>query len=102
MVIAHKNPAAKWLKYMRFKSDELSAFWGRDMYLGAWILLPDGFDEHPDAKYPVIVYQDHFHPGFRVQPFTATPPDPKSPQFRRARRTAISSFRTGPRAACRA
>src|SRR5580693_6644381 len=32
MVIAAKNPAAKWLKYMRFKSDALSKFWGRDVY----------------------------------------------------------------------
>jgi hypothetical protein len=42
--IAAKSPAAKWLKFVRFKSDKLSKFWGRDMYLGAWVLLPDGFD----------------------------------------------------------
>lgn len=73
-VIAAKDPAAKWLKYMRFKSEKLSAFWGRDTYLGAWVLLPDGFDEHPDAKYPLVVYQDHFHA--RSGPsFFATKPD---------------------------
>jgi hypothetical protein len=83
MVIAAKNPAAKWLKYMRFKSDALSKFWGRDVYLGAWILLPDGFDEHPDAKFPLVVYQDHFHPGFRDLTFTQIPPDPKSPTYAR-------------------
>jgi len=60
-VIAAKDPGAKWLKYMRFKSDKLTKFWGRDTYLGAWILLPDGFDEHPDAHYPLVVYQDHYH-----------------------------------------
>jgi hypothetical protein len=59
--MAAKDPGAKWLKYMRFKSAKLSAFWGRDMYLGAWILLPDGFDEHPNAHYPLVVYQDHYH-----------------------------------------
>jgi len=82
-VIAQQQPTAKWLKFERFRSEKLSAFWGRDMYLGAWILLPDEFDGHPDAKYPVIVYQDHFHSGIGPAQFTATPPDPKSPQFRR-------------------
>ena len=82
-VIAQQQPTAKWLKFERFRSEKLSAFWGRDVYLGAWILLPDGFDEHPDAKYPVIVYQDHFHPGMGPAQFTAVSPDPKSPQFRR-------------------
>jgi pimeloyl-ACP methyl ester carboxylesterase len=82
-IIAQQQSTAKWLKFERFRSEKLSAFWGRDMYLGAWVLLPDGFDEHPDAKYPVIVYQDHFHPGIGPAQFTATPPDPKSPEFRR-------------------
>jgi enterochelin esterase-like enzyme len=83
-VIAQKQPAAKWLKYMRFRSEKLSAFWGRDVYLGAWILLPDGFDEHPDAHYPLVVYQDHFNAGFRPAPFVTALPDPKSPNYRRA------------------
>ena len=82
-VLAKKEPAAKWLKYMRFKSDKLSAFWGRDVGLGAWILLPEGFDEHPDAHFPVVVYQDHFHPGFGPVPFVTAQPDPKSPGYRR-------------------
>ncbi|MFZ0396342.1 MAG: alpha/beta hydrolase-fold protein [Terracidiphilus sp.] len=82
-VMAEKTPDAKWLKFMRFKSDVLSRFWGQDVFLGAWILLPDGFDEHPDARYPLIVYQDHFSAGFRPAGFTSTPPDPKSPMYRR-------------------
>jgi hypothetical protein len=38
------------------------------------VLLPDGWDEHPNAHYPLIVHQDHFHRGlptsmaFRTQP----------------------------------
>jgi hypothetical protein len=74
-VMAEKSPAAKWLKYVRFKSEKLSKFWGRDVYLGAWVLLPDGFDEHPDARFPLVVYQDHFHAAFGAsQPFITTPP----------------------------
>jgi hypothetical protein len=73
-VMAARDPGAKWLKYMRFKSEKLSKFWGRDTYLGAWILLPDGFDEHPDAKYPLVVYQDHYHAGSGPS-FVATKPE---------------------------
>jgi len=67
------NPAtSKWLKYMRFKSEKLSKFWGRDTYLGAWVLLPDGFDTHPDAKYPLVMWQGHYSAG--MQPaFVPTP-----------------------------
>jgi hypothetical protein len=83
VVMAQKDPAAKWLKYMRFRSEKLSKFWGRDMYLGAWILLPDGFDEHPDAKYPLVVNQDHYHAGFGPVPFVTTLPDAKAPNARR-------------------
>lgn len=77
-IMATKNPGAKWLRFMRFRSDVLSKFWGRDVYLGAWILLPDGFDEHPNAKYPLVVYQDHFYAGFRPVPWLTTKPDAKA------------------------
>ncbi len=82
-VIAQKEPAAKWLKFIRFRSEKLSRFWGRDTFLGAWILLPDGFDDHANAHYPLIVYQDHFHAGIGPLPFITAQPDPKSPGYRR-------------------
>jgi hypothetical protein len=82
-VLAKKELTGKWLKFMRFRSEKLSQFWGRDTFLGAWILLPDGFDDHPDAHYPLVVYQDHFHSGFGPVPFIPSQPDPKSPTYRR-------------------
>jgi Putative esterase len=81
-VLARRAPADKWLRYMRFRSPALSKFWGRDIYLSAWILLPDGFDEHPNAHFPLVVYQDHFHPGFGPEPFVTSPPNSKSPNYR--------------------
>ena len=101
-VLAKREPGAKWLKYMRFKSDVLSKFWGRDVYLGAWILLPDGFDEHPDAHFPLVVYQDHFHPGFGPVPWVTSPPDPQIPGLpaRAGRLQVLSGL--DQRAACRA
>ncbi|MGB7190695.1 MAG: alpha/beta hydrolase-fold protein, partial [Acidobacteriaceae bacterium] len=82
-VIAARQPASKWLRYMRFRSPALSKFWGRDVYLGAWILLPNGYDQHPNAHYPLIVFQDHYHPGFAPLPFVTSPPNPKSPRAKR-------------------
>ncbi len=53
---------SKYVKHIRIKSEKLSAFWGRPMYLGAHVLLPEGFDDHPDVKYPLAIMHGHF-PG---------------------------------------
>lgn len=64
----------EWIKHIKMKSDLLSEFWGRDVYLGAHVLLPKGFNEHPEAKYPLMVFQGHFPSDFSG--FRTTPPDP--------------------------
>ena len=64
----------EWIKHIKIKSDLLSEFWGRDMYLGAHILLPKGFEEHPEAKYPLMVFHGHYPSDFGG--FRTTPPDP--------------------------
>lgn len=64
----------KYIKHIKFRSEMLSKFWGRDMYLGAHILLPEGFDEHPEAKYPLMINHGHFPSDFSG--FRDTPPDP--------------------------
>lgn len=63
-----------WIKHIKMKSEKLSEFWGRDMYLGAHILLPKGFNEHPEAKYPLMIFHGHFPDDFGG--FRTTPPDP--------------------------
>ncbi|PHQ57611.1 MAG: hypothetical protein COC16_00375 [Lutibacter sp.] len=63
----------EWIKHIKIKSEKLSKFWGRDMYLGAHILLPKGFDEHPEAKYPLMIFHGHFPTNF--DGFRTTPPD---------------------------
>jgi hypothetical protein len=64
----------KYIKHVKIKSDLLSKFWGRDMYLGAHVLLPEGFDEHPDVKYPLAIMHGHFPYDFGG--FRTDPPDP--------------------------
>ena len=63
----------EWIKHIKIKSDKLSKFWGRDMYLGAHVLLPKGFEEHPEAKYPLMIFHGHFPSDFGG--FRTTPPD---------------------------
>ncbi len=61
----------RYVKHVRIKSERLSEFWGRDMYLGAHVLVPEGFDEHPEARYPLMIFHGH-HPadfgGFQETP----------------------------------
>jgi len=64
----------EYIKHVRIQSDLLTEFWGRPMYLGAHVLLPDGFDENPDARYPLIVFHGHFPSDFGG--FRTEPPDP--------------------------
>nr|WP_298999979.1 alpha/beta hydrolase-fold protein [uncultured Allomuricauda sp.] len=64
----------QWIKHIKVKSEKLSEFWGRDMYLGAHVLLPKGFEEHPEAKYPLMIFHGHFPYDFGG--FRTTPPDP--------------------------
>src|SRR5271156_2534578 len=62
----------KFIKHVRIESKLLSPFWGRPMYLGAVVLLPDGFDEHPNAHYPTLYYQGHYQSTFTA--FRTEPP----------------------------
>jgi hypothetical protein len=60
------DPDTKWVKHVKVHSELLSRFWGRPIELGAWLLLPDGWEEHPAARYPLIVYQGHFSKGLGI------------------------------------
>jgi hypothetical protein len=44
------------------------------MYIGAHILLPEGFDTHPDARYPLVINHGHF--PYTIEDIRETPPDP--------------------------
>jgi len=64
----------KYVRHVRIQSERLTRFWGRPMHLGAVVLLPWGFDEHPEARYPLIIYHGHFPATFSG--FREEPPDP--------------------------
>ena len=58
----------EWVRYVKIRSDKVSEFWGQDMYIGANVLLPPGYDENSPQKYPVLYMQGHSS-GFTPMPW---------------------------------
>ena len=70
----------KYIRHMRIQSALLTKFWGRPMFLSANILVPEGFDDHPNAHFPLAIFEDHFNHDF--EGFRTEPPDPNlKPDF---------------------
>jgi hypothetical protein len=63
-----------YIKHIKIRSERLSKFWGKPVEIGACVLLPQGFEEHPDARFPLVVFHGHFPETF--EGFRDTPPDP--------------------------
>jgi hypothetical protein len=77
VIPAPKNPEdTAWVKHVRILSERVSAFWGRPVYINATVLLPKGYNEHPDARYPTVYTMGHDIP-FTFDP---TPEPPSTPQ----------------------
>lgn len=64
---------SKYVKHIKIQSKLLTEFWGRPMYLGAHVLLPEGFDTHPSVKYPLAIFHGHFPAD--LADFRTTEPD---------------------------
>jgi hypothetical protein len=78
-------PETKYVKHIRIQSQRLTEFYGTPMYLGAHVLLPEGFDEHPEARYPLVINHGHFpynFGNFRTEPPDTTIPCEYSARFR--------------------
>ncbi|MCH9647283.1 MAG: hypothetical protein K0U98_03525 [Deltaproteobacteria bacterium] len=74
----------RFIRHIKMKSQLLSEFWGRPMELGANVLLPAGFEEHPEARYPLMIFHGHFShdfSGFSEQPPAADLPCEYSERF---------------------
>jgi hypothetical protein len=63
-----------YVKHLRIQSELLTEFWGRPMFLGAHVLLPHGYNEHSDARYPLMIFHGHFPAD--LGDFRTEPPDP--------------------------
>src|SRR6185312_16167443 len=40
----------KYIRHVKIKSELLSTFWGRPIFLSANVLVPEGFDIHPNVR----------------------------------------------------
>jgi hypothetical protein len=63
------------VKYLRVQNDRLTKFWGRPMFLGAIVLLPQGWASHPNARYPLLIHHGHFPKDAASDGWRETPPD---------------------------
>jgi hypothetical protein len=63
------------VKYIRVQNERLTRFWGRPMFLGAIVLLPYGWDTHPEAHYPLVIHHGHFPASMANDNWRETPPD---------------------------
>ena len=65
-------PDDEWVRRVKIESPLLSEFWGQPVFLGATVLLPDGYDAHPETFYPTVYQQGHFSLapafGFSTEP----------------------------------
>lgn len=68
------------VRYLKLPSKLLSAFWKRPMFLRAAVILPKGFDDEPNRRYPLWV-----HIGGYGSRFSEIPPvEIEGSAFRRA------------------
>ncbi len=65
LTLTHQRQAAppatdtEWLKHVTIQSRKLTAFWGRPIFIHATVLLPKGYDEHPEVSYPAVYPLGH-------------------------------------------
>src|SRR5690606_1603388 len=63
--VAPPDADTEWLKHVRIQSEKLTRFWGRPIYINATVLLPRGYAEHPEVRYPTAFTFGHSVPfGF--------------------------------------
>jgi len=87
-------PDTEWVKRVKFQSKMLSEFWGHPIYLGAALLLPKGYAQAANQKYPAIYIQGHFGLGAPFG-FTTQAPIPPEGEAQRKARQSTSARETG-------
>jgi hypothetical protein len=50
------TPYNRWI----FVSTVLTSFWGRDVHMRGWVLLPPGYAAHPENRYPTVYFTHGF------------------------------------------
>lgn len=93
LVPERKFEETEWSKHLRVRSDRLSRFYGRDVFMDAAVLLPASYAKEPERRYPVMIsitgFGGTYHEGSRKGPveennpggveFLRVYPDPSCP-----------------------
>jgi len=58
--LAQRPEVISALKPLDFVSPVLTRFWGRDIHMRGWILLPPGYQTHPNDRYPTVYFTHGF------------------------------------------
>jgi S-formylglutathione hydrolase FrmB len=58
--LTDRSDVASALKPLDFVSPVLTQFWGRDIHMRGWVLLPPGYESHPQEKYPTVYFTHGF------------------------------------------
>jgi hypothetical protein len=80
------------VKYLRVQNARLTTFWGRPMFLGAIVFLPQGWDSHPNAHYPLLIHHGHFPKDAASDGWRETPPDATATGTTRDNQVAAYQF----------
>jgi enterochelin esterase-like enzyme len=81
----------EYVKRVKIQSKLLSQFWGQPIYLGATVLLPEGYASHPGAHYPVVYQQGHF--GLQAPLGFSTTPAPGGATPREGRIAGVELYK---------
>ena len=57
-----KAPDTEWVKRVQIQSTMLTRFWGRPVFVHATVLLPRGYADHPELRYPAVYTLGHSVP----------------------------------------
>jgi hypothetical protein len=58
--LAQRPDVASALKPLDFISPVLTRFWGREIHMRGWVLLPPGYESHPTETYPTVYFTHGF------------------------------------------
>ena len=58
--LAQQPDVAAALKPLDFVSPVLTRFWGREIHMRGWVLLPPGYKSHPKDRYPTVYFTHGF------------------------------------------
>ena len=58
--LANRTDVAAALMPLDFVSPILTRFWGREIHMRGWVLLPPGYDSHPKDTYPTVYFTHGF------------------------------------------